>query len=188
VPVSVLTIASARAQGLTKDHLYAQVRNGTLERVGRGVFIDPNALDPTLWSLAAASARQPAATLCLTSALARHDLTDAIPQTTDIALPRGTRPPAGFAHVTWHWFGPGTFQLGRGPLPTSECPGLYCYSPERTIIDCFRLAGREGHEQANLALRRWLAKPGNSPATLLDLATHFPHAYGPIRRALEILL
>ena len=42
------------------------------------------------------------ATICLTSALARHELTDEIPATIDLALPRGTRAPATSAPITWH--------------------------------------------------------------------------------------
>ncbi len=183
-----LTLRDAHASGLTKDRIYARVDAGRLERVGRGVYIDPTKIDPFLASLAGATARQPQATMCLTSALVLHGLSDAIPSATDIALPRSTRHPAGFDHVTWHTFDTSTFAVGRTLITTAGDMSLFTYSPERTIIDCFRLAYREGFDQANLALRRWLRDHHGSPAHLLETATSFPRTTARIRQALEILL
>ena len=72
---------------------------GDLHRVGRGVYVRPDMVDPTLESLTAATVTQSAATMCLTSALVHHGLSDAITFGTDIALPRGVRHPAGLEHV-----------------------------------------------------------------------------------------
>lgn len=184
---AVLTLAAASRAGVRKDQVYALVESGELEKIGRGVFVNPARIDPAWASLAGATALKPTATLCLTSALAHHELSDAIPMATDIALPRGTRHPAGFDHVSWHSFDPDTFELGRTLIEPDGLP-LAVYSPERTIIDCFRLAHREGSDQAHEALRRWLRQRGNHPAALLDLATSFPKAKPRIRQALEVLL
>lgn len=183
----VMTLATAARAGLRKDQVYALVESGDLERVGRGVFIDPDLVDPAWVSLAAASALKPDSTLCLTSALIHHGLSDAIAFSTNIALPRGTRPPAGFEHASWHSFDRGTFHLGR-ILFERDGITLATYSAERTIIDCFRLAHREGSDQANEALRRWLRQRGNKPSGLLRLANSFPTALPRLRQALEVLL
>lgn len=187
MPRPVLTLAGAARDGLRKDQVYALVEAGALERVGRGVFVDPGRIDPAWASLVAASALKPASTLCLTSALVHYDLSDAIPFGTDIALPRGVRHPAGFDRVIWHSFDPDTFELGRTSL---EHDGLRLsiYSAERTIIDSFRVAHMEGTDQAYEALRRWVGKRGSQPSRLLDLATSFPQAKRRIREALEVLL
>jgi hypothetical protein len=179
------TLADARRAGWRKDEIYKGVENGDFERIGRGAFTRTGSLDPSLASLAAATAIHASATTCLTSALVRHGLSDAIPAETDIALPRGTRHPAGFDHIAWHSFDTTTFQIGREPLDGGD--GLFCYSPERSIIDAFRLAHREGGDTAITALKRWLRERGNYPAELLDLAKAFPKAYPSIRSALEIL-
>ena len=183
----VLTLATAAQAGLRKDQIYARVESGALERIGRGVFVDPDRIDPAWTSLAAATALKPAATLCLTSAVVHHELSDAIPFATDIALPRGARHPAGFDHVNWHSFDRDTFDVGRTLLEQDGLT-LAIYSAERTIIDCFRLAHQEGTEQAHEALRRWLRHSGSQPSTLLDLATSFPKAKARVRQALEVLL
>lgn len=184
--MSVLTLESARAAGLRKDEVYRMARSGELERIGRGVYIRPGELDPAVASLAGATAVKQAATMCLTSALVYHGLSDEIPLATDIALPRGTRFPAGFEHVVWHAFGQATFDVGRTVM--SEHPELRVYSAERTIVDAYRIAHLEGIDQANEALRRWVRRSGSSPAELLRTAGHFPRTVTVIRDALQVLL
>lgn len=179
------TLADAREAGLRKDQVYERVGAGEFERMGRGVFMVVGSLDPTLESLAAATAVQPLATMCLTSALVRHGLSDEIPFGSDIALPRGVRHPAGFDHVTWHSFDRATFQIGREALDQED--GLFAYSAERSIIDAFRLAHDHGSDAAITALKRWLRQPGHHPSALLAVAKSFPKAYPAIRSALEVL-
>ena len=193
--VQVITLAEARAAGVRKDDVYRMVESGELERMGRGVYIRPGLIDPTIAPLAAATAARPESTLCLTSALVHHDLSDAIPQATDIALPRGIRQPAGFRRVTWHNFDRATFHLGRTTVTSTAQPGspevdptLAVYSAERTIVDCFRLAHLEGLDVAHEALRRWVRRRGSSPAALLQTAAAFPKAAPRLRQALEVLL
>ncbi|WP_129789119.1 type IV toxin-antitoxin system AbiEi family antitoxin domain-containing protein [Promicromonospora panici] len=185
---AVLTLDDARAAGLRKDQVYRMVQSGELERVARGVFIRPDLIDPTLIPLAAATALRPQATMCLTSALVHHGLSDAIPFGPDIALPRGVRLPSGFGQVTWHSFDPATFDVGRIRLDDTDDLELWVYSAERTIVDSFRLAHREGLDAAHTALRRWVRRRGNSPAALLTMAGEFPQSLTRIRQALEILL
>lgn len=184
----VFTLGQARAAGLRKDEVYDLLAAGDIERVGRGVYRRPGVIDERFVSLAAATAVRPEATLCLTSALAHHDLTDVIPFGTDIALPRGTRHPAGFAHVTWHSFATDTFTLGRDTHQVAPGVTVAIYSPERTIIDCFRLMHHEGSDTAHEALRRWLRRTGSTPAQLLRVADSFPKAKSRLRQALEVLL
>lgn len=184
----VFTLATAAQAGLRKDQVYALTATGELERVGRGVFVDPARVDPAWTSLAAATALKPMATLCLTSALVHHDLSDDIASATDIALPRGSRHPAGFHYVRWHSFDPDTFQVGRTVIDIGGLM-LAVYSAERTIIDSFRLAHHEGQDQAYEALRRWVRQPGHQPSQLLEMAiASFPKTLTRVRGALEVLL
>jgi predicted transcriptional regulator of viral defense system len=183
----VMTLATARSAGMSKDRVYRMAAVGDLERVGRGVYVSPE-VDPAVRALAGATMLKPAATMCLTSALVHHELSDEIPVNTDIALPRGTRNPAGFDHVTWHRFDPATFELGRRSMTEYPDIDLWVYSPERTLVDAFRLAYLEGEDQATEALRRWVRWREASPTELLKIADSFPRAAAPIRRALQVLL
>lgn len=119
-----------------------------------------------------------------------HDLTDEIPRATDIALPRGERIlVARFQPIHWHSFDQATFDVGRTEhrlVDTELSIGLY--SPERTIIDAFRLRHVLGAEVANEALKRWLRRRGNAPAALLKVARSFPKAHTALCISMEILL
>jgi hypothetical protein len=182
------TLEDAREAGLRKDQVYALLEQGEIERVGRGVYVHPDLLDPAFMLIAAATAIRGDATLCLTSALVHHDLSDAIPFGSDIALPRGARHPANIMNVTWHSFDPSTFAVGREQVQTSGGATVAIYSAERTIVDCFRLMHQEGSDVAHQALKRWLKGKGNTAATLLKVAALFPKSLPRIRQALEVLL
>lgn len=182
------TLEDARAAGFTKDQVYSLLERDEIERVGRGLYVRPEVLQPALTMLAAATALREDATLCLTSALVHHDLSDAIPFTSNIALPRGTHHPVGLSNVSWHSFDPATFLIGREHADAGGGVKVAIYSAERSIVDVFRLMHQEGSDVAYEALRRWLRRRGNSPAGLLKVAGSFPKALPRIRQALEVLL
>ncbi len=73
-------------------------------------------------------------------------------------------------------------------MQLDEKTAIGLYGPERSIIDAFRLRHLEGHELAVEALKRWLRRPGTSPAALLAMARRFPKARPSLQNALEILL
>ncbi|WP_232818970.1 hypothetical protein [Homoserinimonas sp. OAct 916] len=139
------------------------------------------------WDKLEAATRRPEATICLLSALAHHDLTDAIPDALDIAIPRGTRAPLTEGAIRWHRFDPATFDLGREEIlipGSSQTIGLY--SAERTIVDCFRLRASVGYEVARDATKEWLRR-GGKPAELMAFATELPRAKAPLLQTLEAL-
>lgn len=183
----VFSYAQARRAGYSKHELYRLRDAGQIEAISRGVYrrSAATALEEDLAEIALKATH---ATLCLASALVRHDLTDEIPARIDIALPRRTRNPTVLAPVRWHQFDIATFEIGRTLLSLDERTTIGLYSPERSLIDAFRLRATEGHELAHAALKRWLRRPGNHPVVLLQLAKHFPRTVTPIRKALELLL
>jgi predicted transcriptional regulator of viral defense system len=179
--------SEARRHGLSDRRLYGLRDDGLIESLGRGLYrrTDAPAADIDLLEI---SRKAPRATLCLASALARHDLTDLIPAAIDIALPRGTRRPVVETPVTWHHFARETFDLGREEFRPDAGTSIGLYNAERCIVDAFRLRHREGPDLANQALRKWLSRQGAQPSALLSMARHFPHAEPALRTALEILL
>ncbi len=181
------TYSTARERGLSKRALYTLLDEGLLAQIGRGLYqrTDLDGGDP---DLAAAALRAPQATICLRSALARHDLSDDIPTAHDLALPAGTRPPTLDSPIHWHRFARETFEIGRELLSLDEGLTIGIYSAERSLIDAFRLRRLEGSELGNEALKRWLATTGRQPGQLIKMAEQFPRAAGPLRRALEVLL
>lgn len=179
--------SEAQAAGMADPRLYRLIREGAVERIGHGLYrwTDAEIEDLDLIEIAAAS---PLATLCLTTALARHDLTDEIPARIDVAVPRGTTMPKTTAPAAWHRFNPETFAIGRGVLGLVGGLQIGLYGPERTIIDVYRLRHIEGVELGRDALKRWLRWRGAQPAALLRMAESFPRAIPQLRADLQVLL
>ncbi len=182
------TLAQARAAGLSKKHVYALLERGQLELVSRGVYRRVDSAPGSGHELVEIALRVPEATLCLETALARHGLSDALTTAPDLALRRGTRPPTASSPVRWHFFQPETFELGRELIELDEGIAIGLYSAERSIVDAFRLRGREGRDVANEALRRWIRRRGSEPGKLVALAEQLPRASTALRQALEVLL
>ncbi|WP_415853370.1 type IV toxin-antitoxin system AbiEi family antitoxin domain-containing protein [Sinomonas sp. G460-2] len=181
-----LTPNTAKDEGLSRSALYRAAREGRYERIARGIYLPADA-DAADWDFIEAATRRPDATVCLASALAHHDLTDSIPKALDIAIPRGSRTPAGSPSIAWHQFDQATFEIGREEM---TIPGtdltIGIYSPERSIADAFRLRGETGYELARDALKEWLRR-GGKPANLIEIASRLPRAKGPVLRTLEAL-
>jgi hypothetical protein len=181
------TYGEARAAGLSDRRLYGLRDAGQVIALGGGIYrwADAAPADDDLVEIAE---RVPRATLCLETALARHDLIDAIPVAIDIAVPRGSTRPTLRAPCRLHQFDARTFDLERELLDVGARRPLGLYSAERSIIDAIRMRHREGSDLAWQALRRWLDRPGASPARLTELAQRFPHAESALRQALAVLL
>lgn len=180
------TYRQAKNAAVSDERLYGLRDAGQIVPLGGGVFrwADAPLADDDLVEIAE---RVPMATLCLETALARHGLIDAIPAAIDIAVPRGSTRPALRAPVRLHQFDRPTFQLGRELIDVGARRPLGLYSAERSIVDVVRLRHREGSDLAWEALRRWLARPGRSPADLIGLAAQLPRAEPALRHALEVL-
>lgn len=182
----VFTAADALATGVPESLLYRWRDAGEIEVLARGIYTLPGFLgDPDLTEVAV---RAPLATICLTSALARHGLSDDVPASIDAALPRTQRSPRTAAAVTWHRFDEATFKVGRERLVVTDDLSVGIYNEERSICDAYRLRHLYGDDQANEALRRYVRRKGAKPSALLNVARRFPAAEPVIRRALSILL
>lgn len=186
---AAFSVSDASHYGVPKTSLYRLRDSGIIEQLGAGLYISAASLDADL-NLLEAAYKAPTATICLNDALARHGLIDEIPSSIDLALPRGKTPPRISAPVTWHIFDKTTFELGRSMIPIEGADGaqIGIYSPERSIVDAFRLRASAGYETGVEALRNWLKRPESRPAQLMQIATVLPRSQGPLRRALEVLL
>lgn len=172
-------------KSISERQLRGLIGDGSIVALSRGLYRKSDWLgDENLIEIAA---RAPRATLCLRSALARHELIDDIPAEFDIAIPRGSWTPATTAPVRWRHFDSGTFDLGRGTLDLDDGRSIGLYSAERSIIDAFRMRHLDGADLANETLKRWLRR-GGQPSELLAMARWFPRVQTALRETLEILL
>jgi len=186
---TILRDADFTALNLSWRDVNEEIRRGTLERIAPGTYVRPGLVDDDTASLASIALRKANATMCLTSALDRHDLTDEIPAQIDIAVPRGSRPlKVPYSRIVWHQFDAGTFPIGREQVEIVDGIFIGLYNAQRTIIDAFRLPHLIGADSANEALKRWLRRPDSQPADLLKMAKSFPKALPRLRNNLEVLL
>jgi len=179
--------SEASRAGIDSRQLYRLLDRQEIERISRGLYrrTDLPTADLDLTEIVG---RRPDATICLESALARHELIDAIPTLTDIAIPRGQKPAKTQAAVDWHLFDRASFQIGRTLLESEDAgPSVGLYTAERSIVDAIRLRHSAGYETGIEALRNWLKRPESRPAKLFEIAQLLPRAIGPLRTALEIL-
>ena len=186
---AILRDADFLASQLSWRDIDDAMASGEVERIAPGTYARTGQVDDDTATLASIALRKPSATICLLSALDRHDLTDAIPSSIDIAVPRGSRAlTAPYSRITWHQFDARTFAIGREQVEVMEGIVIGVYRATRTIIDAFRLRHLVGGDTANEALKRWLRLPGSHPAELLTMAANFPKALPQLRRSLEVLL
>jgi hypothetical protein len=182
---TVFTHGHALERGVSDRVLYGWRDSALVEQIARGIFAQPDL--PADLDLVEIAVRAPDATLCLTTALARHELIDDILPSIDAALPRRRRAPRMTAPLTWHRFDDNTFHIGRDELTVYGDLTIGIYDPARSIIDAFRLRHLYGEDLAVGAVRRWLARRGNQPSELLEVARHFPVAGPSLRNVLQIL-
>lgn len=186
--LSVLfTHRAAIEAGISKRRLYALRDAGLVESVARGIFRRTDSDELFDLDLAEAVLRMPDATLCLTSALVRHDLTDQNPIAIDLAIPAGSHRPIFGIPIKLHLFDRKTFDIGRSLLPIGAGLSVGIYSAERCIVDAFRLSWAEGDDLAYIALRRWLGHRESKPEALYAMAGNFPSSLSKIPRAVQTL-
>jgi len=191
VPISgtdlpdAFTAAEAERSGVSRRALERMLVAGSVERISRGLYRRTD-VEPVDYDLLEVAVKAHRPTLCLISALARHELTDIIPSVHDIAVPRGVWQPLVSAPVRWHKFDVPTFDIGRDEVRVDSTHALGLYDAPRSIVDTYRLRHDVGPEVANEALRRWL-RDGGKPADLMRMTKFFPAAKPVVLNALQLL-
>jgi predicted transcriptional regulator of viral defense system len=180
------TTGEARAHGVHSRDLYASRDSGVIIELSRGVFRHAGAPPPSYPDLLAVARRVPRAIVCLLSAAAVHDLTDEIPPSVQIAVPKPSRPPRiVFPPTTVFRFDTESFELGLSSIEAAPGEPVRIYSPTRTIADLMRLRHRIGEPVALAALHRYLRRRDARPGELLRMASALG-AYGPVKRAVDV--
>ena len=181
-------LREAESAGVPRYSIYRLRDRGDVVELARGVFQVATADPSSAIDLATVSARAPNGAIALNSALAYWDLTDEIPSTVHIAVPRGAhRPQIDFPPTTVHVFAAETFDLGRQRRAGEDGGEFWITSRERTIVDAMRLQNLVGRDQALGALRRYLAQPDVRTGELVALGRQLK-AGQQLNEAMEVLL
>ena len=165
----ILRTQETKAAGIHPRTLAAMVEDGTVLRLGRGVYQLADAA-PSEPDLAVVARKVPQAILCLVSALAHHRLTTQIPHAVDLAVPRGFKdrklehPP-----VRFYRFGEASLAAGIERIKVGGRE-LRVYGAAKTVADCFKFRNKIGKDIAIEALRTYLRRKGAKVKELLHFA------------------
>ena len=181
-------VADAVKVGIPRHAIYRLRDEGALLTLSRGV-LQPVDSDPSMnTEFAALAARAPNATICLNSGLSYWDLSDELPATIHLAVPRGAHwPTIDTPATTLHRFAVETFGLERLAKTTDAGEPFWIYSAERCIVDAMRLQHIVGRDVALAALSRYARRADADPLRLNALARRLGGARR-MQEALELML
>lgn len=146
------------AHNLPREVLRRMEKRGMIQRVGRGLYILPDAKGVTEHhTLAEASKQTPHGVICLLSALAFHGITTQAPFEVWMAIdPKSRRPKAEGQPIRFVRFSGAALEQGIEEHTIEGVP-VRIYNPAKTVVDCFKYRNKIGIDVAIEALRdcRW---------------------------------
>jgi predicted transcriptional regulator of viral defense system len=141
------------AHGLPRIYLSRLRERGLLQRVGRGLYVLPNADISEHHTLAEACKRVPHGVVCLLSALRFHGLTTQSPSEVWLAIGnKAWRPRVDYPPLRFVRFSVRTLEAG---VEEHSIEGVLVrvYNPAKTVADCFKFRNKIGLDVALEALR-----------------------------------
>ncbi len=149
----VLRPRDLAAQGIPSHYLARLVAQGALLRVGRGLYMLPDAPITENHTFVEASKRAPDAVVCLLSALRFHGLTTQSPFQVWLAIEnKAWQPQTQDLPLRFVRFSGDAFRLGVD-THLIEGAAVHIYNPSKTICDCFKYRLKIGLDVALEALR-----------------------------------
>ncbi len=154
----IIRMSEALKAGISRYMLYSMLNKGEIKRLSRGVYMlsDTSAMSEP--DLAIIATRIPNAVICLISALSYHELTTQIPHKISIALPAGIKTPKlDYPPIAVYRFNKESFEAG---IETHQIDGvsIYVYTPEKTLVDCFKFRNKIGMDIVLEALKLYKEK------------------------------
>lgn len=151
--VSLIRTRDLETQGLSRNQIQRMAERGLLEKVGRGLYRNPEANLSERADLVQAARRVPGGVLCLLSALRFHGLTTQNPFEVWMAVgskawrPRPAHPPLRLLYLN-----PASLREGVEEHVV-DGERIKVFSAARTVVDCFRFRSKVGTDTAVEALR-----------------------------------
>lgn len=141
------------AYGITRAHLARMVRQGLVDRLGRGIYAIAGHEPTAEHTLAHVAKLVPQGVLCLLTALRFHELTTQSPAEVWLALPEKARiPKLEYPRLRIARFSGAALTEGVEEHIVEGVP-LRVYSAAKTVADCFKYRNKVGIDVAVEALR-----------------------------------
>ena len=165
-----LRTKEALEKGIEPRTLYYLRDEGRLETLSRGLYRLAEQPASEHDDLITVAGRVPEAVVTLVSALAFHELTDEVPHSVYVALPRGKRtpqldyPPLEAIHVSEPAYSAGIEHHRMDGVDVKV------YEPARTVADSFKFRKRIGKDVAIGSLKAYLSRPDRDLQSLMRYA------------------
>jgi len=139
--------AEARKTGAPTQTLTRLCRNGTIQRIARGLYVNPQSISEHE-ELKIVSKLIPYGVICLLSALKYHNLTSQLPHQVWLAIPQGRRRKIiSYPEVTYISISPPYYNFGIEEH-THDGVTIKVYSIAKTVADCFKFRNSIGLDVA----------------------------------------
>lgn len=183
----MLRTKDALARGIHPSVLYQLRDQGKILQVSRGVYRLASLTPLQHPDFIPIAIKAQKAVICLISALAFHELTLEIPHQVWIALTKGDwSPRIEYPPIRIFWFSPKTHSAGI-EIHHTDGISIQIYSPEKTIVDCFKFRNKIGTNVAVEALKIYMQNGKWKIPQLMHFA-HLARVQKVMKPYLEALL
>lgn len=149
--------------GISPRVLYHMHDDGILNKISRGLFHLAERSSISNLDLVAAIKKVPKGIVCLISALDFHGLTTQIPHFVDLAYCQGWREPkTEYPPIKIFRYSNKSYNLGV-EHHIIDGVQIAIYSPEKTIVDCFKFRNKIGLNVAIEALKKYWFRKNKAP-------------------------
>lgn len=159
-----------KASGFQTRDIQKLVEKGHLVKVKPGLYRLADIRPGEASGLVEICLAMPKAVICLTSALAFHELTTFIPTAISFAIPRSDKP-VKLSHPPNepYYFSADQYKAGIEHHET-KAGDIRMYSPEKTVCDLFRFRSRLGEDLALEGLKEYLKHRNRELNKLMNFA------------------
>ncbi len=148
----IITTKQAKEAGIHSIYLTKLVRQGKIERIRNGVYLDTNKIGDEYYLF---QIRFPNAIFSHNTVLYFHNFTERTPSKIDVTVYRGYNPHAFPNNIKVHYSTKNNHDLGIEMMKSPQGKDVLCYDLERTICDIIKNNTSLDSETRNKSLRNY---------------------------------
>lgn len=182
----ILEAKKIKELGISNKVLQRMVEKGYIERIGRGLYLDPNYMED---EYVIVQYRCRKGVFSHETALFFHDLSDRTPLQLMMTIPAGynTRILKEIDKYKFFYCKQDTYEVGITQGQTVYGNQIILYDKERTICDCIRKKDKLDTDLVVMAVKKYMKEPGADFAKLLRYAEIF-NIREKVKQYMEVLV
>jgi len=180
----LIRTADAVKAGISRATISQLAKDGTIERIAHGLYIQSNDLPDELYLL---QRRSKKIVFSHETALFLHDMAERTPIQHTLTIPSDSKlSPSLSSGVKIYYVKPELHDMGICSVPSKMGNDVMVYNAERTICDILRSRNRVDSQTVAAAIRYYTARKGQDYGLLSKYAEVF-HIMKLLRHYLEVL-